>query len=443
MDFEWPSYTVEELVAHGVLAAPLDGNHGGIHPKSSDFVSEGIPFIMASDLLNGAVDLQHCAFLSEIVAKKLRKGFAKTGDVLISHKATIGRTALVQDSVYKLIILTPQVTYYRVLNKAHLDNRYLKYYFDSAMFQHILGNWAGAGSTRAYIGITAQRKLPIVCPPIQIQKFITSILAPLDEQINLLRETNVTLESIAQTLFKSWFIDFDPVHAKAEGREPEGMDAETAALFPDSFVESELGLVPKGWVWTSFVDTVHIIGGGTPKTSMPEYWQGNIPWFSVIDAPAKSDVFVMDTEKHINELAVKSSSTKLLPEGTTIISARGTVGRLALVGKEMAMNQSCYGLQGKANDAYFTYFNTYRLVETLKQYGHGSVFNTITRDTFSRVSIVYPNLEIIGKFEETLFPVMERIKKNNEKIVTLVSMRDILLPRLISGQLRLAEISGA
>ena len=103
------------------------------------------------------------------------------------------------------------------------------------------------------------------------------------------------------------------------------------------------------------------------KTSIAEYWGGDIPWFSVVDAPAESDVFVIDTEKHITELGLNNSSTKLLPSGTTIISARGTVGRLALVGRDMAMNQSCYGLRGKYGDDYFTFFTTYRLVEGEKE----------------------------------------------------------------------------
>jgi type I restriction enzyme, S subunit len=195
--------------------------------------------------------------------------------------------------------------------------------------------------------------------------------------------------------------------------------------------------VPKGWRNLPFTDTVKVIGGGTPKTSIPEYWDGEIPWFSVVDAPTITDVFVIDTAKHISAEGLNKSSTKLLAEGTTIISARGTVGRLALVGREMAMNQSCYGLRGKADDAYFTYFSTYRLVESLKQRSHGSVFDTITTETMKGVFVIYPDTEVIQAFEMTLTPVMNRIKTNLEQAQTLATLRDTLLPRLISGQLRL------
>ena len=186
-------------------------------------------------------------------------------------------------------------------------------------------------------------------------------------------------------------------------------------------------------------DTINIIGGGTPKTSNSDFWGGEIPWFSVVDAPNATDVFVMDTDKHITEAGLNGSSTKLLPTGTTIISARGTVGRLALTGRPMAMNQSCYGLLGKAGDAYFTYFSTTRLVEQLKQRAHGSVFDTITQDTFSGVMVSYPTREVIAAFEVSVEPLMLRLRENLLQSGTLATLRDTLLPRLISGQLRLPE----
>jgi type I restriction enzyme S subunit len=185
-----------------------------------------------------------------------------------------------------------------------------------------------------------------------------------------------------------------------------------------------------------------VIGGGTPKTSVPEYWGGDIPWFSVVDAPSTADVFVVDTEKYITEAGLNGSSTKLLPAGTTIISARGTVGRLALTGRPMAMNQSCYGLRGKAGDQYFTYFSTTRLVEQLKQRAHGSVFDTITQETFAGVSLCCPPSEVIKVFEQVVDPLLMRIRENLMQSNSLASIRDALLPRLISGQLSASSIAG-
>lgn len=190
MRSDWKEYTVQELINLGMIEEPLDGNHGSRHPKTSDYVDSGVPFIMANNIVNGDVDFVNCVFITEAQAKSLRKGFAKSGDVLLTHKATIGRTAIVSDK-YDMIILTPQVTYYRI--KEGIDNRYLKYYFDSPNFQNILSNWAGAGSTRAYLGIMAQRKLPIILPPYGVQVKIANLLGVLDKRIKINTEINENL----------------------------------------------------------------------------------------------------------------------------------------------------------------------------------------------------------------------------------------------------------
>jgi type I restriction enzyme S subunit len=295
------------------------------------------------------------------------------------------------------------------------------------------------GATMPNLNTGILSDVPLNLPPIAVQRGIAAMLDALDDRLTLLRETNATLEAIAQALFKSWFVDFDPVHAKSQGLAPAGMDEATAALFPDGFEDSALGLVPKGWLPCTFRESVAMIGGGTPKTSVAEYWDGDIPWYSVVDAPSPTDVFVVDTEKHISEAGLQGSSTKLLPTGTTIISARGTVGKLALTGRAMAMNQSCYGLRGKAGDEYFTYFSTARLVEQLKQRAHGSVFDTITQATFDGVNLSYPAKGAIGAYDALISPLMQRIRGNLIQAQTLATLRDTLLPRLISGQLRLPD----
>jgi type I restriction enzyme, S subunit len=195
-----------------------------------------------------------------------------------------------------------------------------------------------------YLSLRDQLRLHVTLPEPEHQRWVARFLAALDDKIELNRRMNETLESLARAIFKSWFVDFNPVRAKAEGRKPFGMDDATAALFPDRFSPNSL---PEGWseqpLLSGFVD---LIGGGTPKTSVPKYWDGNIPWFSVVDSPSPSDMLVVDTEKKITALALEHSATCLLDKGTTIITARGTVGKIALVGVPMAMNQSCYEIRG-------------------------------------------------------------------------------------------------
>ncbi len=325
-----------------------------------------------------------------------------------------------------------------VLKNEAASNEFLYWIFLHSDFNRHLVNSA-SGTKILHTAPNRIESFQFRLPPLPEQRGIVSLLDALDARITLLHETNATLEAIAQALFKSWFVDFDPVRAKMQGRAPEGMDEATAALFPDGFEASELGEVPKGWKPQTFRDTIHIIGGGTPKTSNPDFWGGDIPWFSVVDAPGPSDVFVVDTEKHITEAGLQGSSTRLLPIGTTIISARGTVGRLALAGRTMAMNQSCYGLRGKAGDTYFTYFSTTRLVQQLQQWAHGSVFDTITQETFAGVHVAYPAVEAIAVFDACVEPLMSRIRENLLQVRTLSTVRDTLLPRLISGQIRMPE----
>ena len=348
--------------------------------------------------------------------------------VVTGRYGTIGQVFFVRDDFWPL-----NTTLY-VRDFKGNDPEFISYFLRTVDFFAYSDKAAVPGVNRNHL-----HEALTTMPALPVQKEIAAVLGALDDRIALLRETNATLEAIAQALFKSWFVDFDPVHAKLEGRAPEGMDDATAALFPDSFEESALGPVPKGWDKLPFTDTVDVIGGGTPKTSVEEYWNGDIPWFSVVDAPSLTDMFAMQTKKSITEAGLNNSSTKLLAEGATIISARGTVGRLALVGCMMAMNQSCYALRGKAGDAYFTYFSTYRLVESLKQRSHGSVFDTITTETMRGVYVIYPTKPVIDAFEQTLSALMNRVKTNLLQSRSLTELRDTLLPRLISGQLRLAE----
>ncbi|WP_058868182.1 restriction endonuclease subunit S [Chloracidobacterium thermophilum] len=265
---------------------------------------------------------------------------------------------------------------------------------------------------------------------------------------------NETLEEMARAIFKSWFVDFDPVRAKAVVRRehPDWTNAqvsraacpnlkpEIAELFPDRLVDSELGGIPEGWEVQSFTDDVEVIGGGTPRTSNPEYWGGDIPWFSVVDTPADGEVFVIYTEKNITQDGVDNSSTCVLPVGTTIISARGTVGNIALVGVPMAMNQSCYGLHDlRGHNGYFLYFATAAVVETLRHRTHGSVFNTITRDTLKSVRVVAPPNALIVEFECIIGAMLQRILSALHESRTLAALRDALLPKLISGEIRVKD----
>ncbi|MEQ9442903.1 MAG: restriction endonuclease subunit S [Cyclobacteriaceae bacterium] len=178
----WRYCKIEDLVEEKIIAKPMDGNHGNIHPKAEDFVKSGIPFIMANNIQNGILNLSSCNCLRKEQADKLQKGFSQSGDVLLTHKGSVGNTAIVNRINTDYIMLSPQVTYYRVLDSNKLSSIYLRVFFDSYKFQNIIQELSGGG-TRAYIGITNQRKLPFILPPLPEQKKIARILSTWDQAI--------------------------------------------------------------------------------------------------------------------------------------------------------------------------------------------------------------------------------------------------------------------
>lgn len=198
----WKMLTVEKAVEEGIIARPLDGNHGEKHPKGTDYVESGVPFIMANNLVGGRVDLVNCAFITEKQARTLRKGFAKDGDVLITHKGTIGRTAILKCRD-PYVVLTPQVTYYRPLKE--ITAEYLKAYFDTPYFQAEMMKIAGMGTTRAHISILAQLKLKILLPPQDMQRRFVDFVAQADKSKLTIQKSMDNLQELRDSLLQEYF----------------------------------------------------------------------------------------------------------------------------------------------------------------------------------------------------------------------------------------------
>lgn len=310
-------------------------------------------------------------------------------DILLTNSGTIGRMAIAED--HELTCRTTFQKSVAILKpiKQKVFPHFLYYCLVSRKAD--LVNTA-SGTTQQNLLLGDLRAFEVEIPDdIETQRRIADILSALDDKVELNRQTNATLEAIAQAIFKEWFVDFNFPGATGEMQ------------------DSELGPIPRGWKVGSFSDKVEIIGGGTPKTSVKGYWNGDIPWFSVVDAPQESNVFVIDTEKKITQAGIDNSSTNLLPEGTTIISARGTVGRVALCGVPMAMNQSCYGLKGRQDDiGMYTYYFTRSISQQLQKGANGSVFDTVTRNTFEQMTVVHPPVELVERFTVEIKPLTGR-----------------------------------
>ena len=310
-----------------------------------------------------------------------------------------------------------------------------------AFLEHIRA--IAVGATMPSLNTEILSNVPIVYPPLPEQRAIAHVLGTLDDKIELNRRMNETLESMARALFKSWFVDFDPVRAKMEGRwrpgeSLPGLPSNLYDLFPDRLVDSELGPIPDGWEVGVLDDSIELLSGGTPKTSIPEYWDGEIPWYTAKDAPSPSDVFVLETERSVTKAGVDNSATKILPKGTTVVTARGTVGRLACLGLPMAMNQTCYGIRGAHTyPDFFTYFRVKSVIDELQTRTHGTIFDTITRETFKLIDMVTPPTNLAKVFDSMINPVMNRILESLQESRALVAQRDVLLPKLVSGEMRM------
>lgn len=381
------------------------------------------------------------------------KPMVKGPGVVTGRYGTIGEVFYSEEDFWPL-----NTTLYVVDFKGN-DPLFVYYLLQTISYADYTDKAAVPGVNRNHLH-KAKVKVPI---SLDIQQKVAAQLYQLEKRVALSKQINQTLEQMAQTLFKSWFVDFDPVidnaldagnpipealQSRAKLRQKvrnsadfKPLPADIRALFPAEFEETELGWVPKGWITTSFNDLIELIGGGTPKTSVEEYWNGDIPWFSVVDAPNESDVYVLTTEKNITTGGLNNSSAKLLRKGTTIISARGTVGKCAMVAVPMAMNQSCYGVNGKNNisDEY-VYFQLKNAVQILQQMGHGSVFNTITRDTFKNIKVPFCNEELTNSYSLLVKNYFSQILNNNYQNIALTALRDTLLPKLISGELSLEDL---
>lgn len=300
------------------------------------------------------------------------------------------------------------------------DARYIYYFLTQnniVQSLHTIGEQAV--STYPSIKASDIEDLSILLPSLPIQRQIASILSSLDDKIELNRKINANLEAQAQALFKSWFVDFEP--------------------FKDQpFVESELGMIPEGWKVGTFLDNVNVMPGGTPSTNKTEYWtDGAIPFFCPKDV---NGVYCFKTEKNITELGLNNCSSHLYPKDTLFITARGTVGKLALAGLPMAMNQSNYALVAKEGiSKFYLYLLAQTLIAVLLKKANGAVFSAITTRDFNEPTIIPPTLDI-KHFDNLVSPIFNKIYQTEQESRRLASLRDTLLPRLMSGELKVNEV---
>lgn len=280
-------------------------------------------------------------------------------------------------------------------------------------------------------------------PPVSEQRLIAHILGTLDDKIELNRRMNETLEAMARALFKSWFVDFDPVAAKAEGRDT-GLPAEIADLFPDSFEESELGPVPAGWKVESVSLLADVVGGSTPSTKSPEYWQGGSHhWATPKDLSGLWMPVLLDTERRITDTGLRQIASGLLPAGTVLLSSRAPIGYLAIAEVPTAINQGFIAMKPKPGVSnLFLLWWAHSASDEIVSRANGSTFLEISKSAFRPIPVVTPTAAVFTVFDRAARPLYERIVNNERESRTLAALRDTLLPKLISGEIRVGDAEG-
>ncbi|MDD2466898.1 MAG: restriction endonuclease subunit S [Desulfobulbus sp.] len=382
----------------------------------ADYVKTGVPFYRSKEVIERSKGNKITTelFISreqfDLIQRKF--GHPQDGDILITSVGTLGVPYLVQgdgDFYFK----DGNLTWMR--NFTHkISSRFLYYWLTSPLIQQKLDD-VSIGSTQKALTITALKSLKISLPVREVQDEIVEILDSIDHRISLLRETNATFEAIAQALFKSWFVDFDPVHAKQEGRDPEGMESVIAALFPNSFEESELGLIPKGWQVGKVEQSLELAYGKALKASdrtvgpIPVYGSGGVTGYH-------------------NQALVKVPSI--------VIGRKGTVGSLYWEDRPFFPIDTVFYVKTKKPLTY-CFYQLQRL--GLEGMNTDGAVPGLNRNNVYRLPIVLPPYEVLMAFDEIVSPLRQKIFANSEQAQTLTALRDTLLPRLISGQLRLPD----
>jgi len=434
---------VAELQARGWLLVE-DGNHGEDRPRPSEFGDGETVFIRAADMSGGRVLFGQAQRISEVARARIRKGVGQPGDVLFSHKGTVGKLALVPLDA-PLFVCSPQTTFWRALDDHRIDRRFLYYFMSSRAFVDQWQARKGETDMADYVSLTAQRDLLVAIPPIERQRAVGRILGALDDRIELNREMNRMLEAMAQALFKSWFVDFDPVIAKAAGRQPFGMDAETVALLPNRFVDSEMGQIPEGWRVSTIGEETRVVGGSTPSTDEPRFWEGGrFNWTTPKDLSNLATPILLDSDRHITEAGLKQISSVLLPRGTVLLSSRAPIGYTAIAWAPTAINQGFIAMvcDRTLGTQYVFHWVRESLEEILARAG-GTTFAEISKASFRPIPVLVPPPGLVEKFEVVVGGLFERVAGNVQENNTLAAIRDYILPRLLSGEIRVKDAEDA
>jgi type I restriction enzyme S subunit len=372
-------------------------------------------------------------------AKRLSRYLVRTGDIVCSRRGDVEKRALVRENADGWLCGTGCL---RLRFGVSVDSRYASYYLGHPEVRAWIVRHAH-GATMPNLNTSILGACPFLEPPLTEQRAIAHILGTLDDKIELNRRMNETLEAMARALFKSWFVDFDPVRAKMEGRwrrgeSLPGLPAHLYDLFPDRLVDSELGEIPEGWVVKPIGDLAEVVGGSTPKTERPEYWEGGAHnWATPKDLSGISIPVLLDTDRKITDAGLSQISSGLLPKGTVLLSSRAPIGYLAITETPIAVNQGFIAMKARPGISNLFLLRWASAAhDDIVSRANGSTFLEISKKDFRPIRTVVPCTPVMEAFDRMSRPLFRKVVENERAARTLAAIRDELLPKLVSGELR-------
>ena len=432
------------------LGAVCDAQGGDIQTgpfgsqlHTSDYKDSGIPVVMPTNIGDGGISEDGIARIGESDVSRLLQHVLQYGDIVFSRRGDVTKNALIQQREVGWLCGTGCLKV-RLGTEALASPQFISHCLRHPEIKDwLIRHAVGATMPNLNTGILAA--VPLRLPPLKTQREIARTLNAFDDRIALLRETNATLEAIAQALFKSWFVDFDPVRAKQQGLAPAGMDEATAALFPDSFEESVLGLVPSGWKARSMEEVSTVGIGKTPPRKEPQWFSerhSDVRWVSIRDMGV-AGAFAFETSEYLTDEAIARFNVRIVPDHTSLLSFKMTIGRVAITDGEMTTNEAIAHFKLNEQSPVTTEF----IYLTLKQFDFSTLSSTssiadaVNSKTVRALPLVLPTAAVLRAFQDAIAPVFQRMKGVGKQAQTLATLRDTLLPRLISGQLRLPEVN--
>ncbi|WP_329603165.1 restriction endonuclease subunit S [Undibacterium baiyunense] len=435
--------------------------------KSREAFGFGYPFLTFKEIFNSYFVPDELVNLANTTEAERKKCSIKRGDVFITRTSEtfdeLGITCVALKD-YPNATFNGFTKRLRPNGKVKINPEYSSFYFKNASFRRQVLSLTNM-TTRASLNNEMLERLTIVLPPMEKQKEIAKILVDCHNKIELNRQINQTLEQIAQAMFKSWFVDFEPTRAKIAAKEAGGDQAAieqaamcaisgktsdqlnqsppetlaqlkaTAALFPDALVDSELGEIPEGWEVSEIGKEVDVVGGGTPSTANVEFWDGGQHhWTTPKDLSNLTDKILLETDRKITDAGLAKISSGLLPQNTVLMSSRAPVGYLAIAKIPVAINQGYIAMKcEKILSPEYVVQWAESVMDEIKQRSSGTTFAEISKTNFRLIRVLVPSKDLIQAYTKDTSKFYETITSLLLENLTLVSMRDSLLPRLLSG----------